>query len=227
GAGNKFANSWIHNGLLTINKEKMAKSLGNFVTIEEVLKRYPADVLKILFLQTHYSHPVDFSWKKMEEVKSAYDRIDILRERLNRLKAQGSRLKVKKSLQPTTLSIEDSFKKRFEEAMDDDFNTPKGLAVLFDMVNRCNILLESKDELKDFILRYAVDIMEEISSVLGLTFKEKEARISKKEIEDLILLRKKARETKDFKEADRIRKELSKSGIILEDQKDDTSWRVK
>lgn len=215
-AGNKFARFWIHNGLLTINKEKMAKSLGNFVTIEDVLKRYPADVLKILFLQTHYSHPVDFSWEKMEEAKKAYDRIDILREKLKKiiLPKQGT-------------GAMRQFKQQFEEAMDDDFNTPKGLAVLFDMVNRCNILLESKDELKGFILCYAVDIMEEISSVLGLTFKEKEARISRKEIEGLILLRKKAREKKDFKEADRIRKELSKSGIMLEDQKDDTSWRVK
>ncbi|MBU1933478.1 MAG: cysteine--tRNA ligase [Candidatus Omnitrophica bacterium] len=227
GAGKKFARFWIHNGLLTIDKEKMAKSLGNFVTIEEVLKSYPADVLKILFLQTHYSHPVDFSWEKMEEAKKVYDRINILIERLNRLKTQGSRLKVKKSLQPTVSSLEDSFKKRFEEAMDDDFNAPKGLAVLFDMVNRCNILLESKDESKNFILRHTAEAMEEMFSVFGLAFEEKKAPISKKEIEELILLRKKAREKKDFKEADRIRQDLDKKGIILEDTKDGTVWRVR
>src|SRR3989338_2349450 len=77
GAGKKFARYWLHNGLLTINKEKMAKSLGNFITIEDILAKYPADVLKVLFLQTHYSHPVDFSWEKMEEEKKAWERFDI------------------------------------------------------------------------------------------------------------------------------------------------------
>lgn len=218
GAGNKFARFWIHNGLLTINKEKMAKSLGNFVTIEQVLGKYSADVLKILFLQTHYSHPVDFSWEKMEEAKKAYKRIEILKEKLDKERIDRVSGGTAKTLE---------FRKQFEDAMDNDFNMPKALAVLFDMVNRCNVTLEGKDELRRFVLRRALDTMEEMAQVFGLTFKEKETRISKKEIEGLILLRKKAREKKDFKEADRIREELSALGIILEDQKDDTTWRLK
>lgn len=225
GAGKKFARYWIHNGLLTINKEKMAKSLGNFVTIEEVLKKYSPDVLKILFLQAHYSHPVDFSWERMEEAKKAYERIEILREKLKKI--YGGR-KVKEVIKGGAGAMQ-QFKQQFEEAMDDDFNTAKGLAVLFDMVNRCNKLLESEEELKQFMLRYAMDVMEEISDVFGLTIEQKERKtlIPEKEIKKKIDLRNKARQKKDFKAADRLRKELDRAGIILEDQKGETTWRVK
>lgn len=218
GAGQRFARYWIHNGLLTINKEKMAKSLGNFVSVEEALDRYQADVLKILFLQTHYSKPVDFSWERMEEAKKAYEHIGILREKL-------------KTKRPSKKKTDETprFRKQFEEAMDDDFNAPKGLAVLFDVVHSCNRLLETEDRSKRFILLNAMDAIEQISNVFGLTFKQKERQlpIAEKVIKRKIGQRNKARKDKDFKTADRIRVELSKAGIILEDQKGETTWRVK
>lgn len=233
GAGKKFARYWIHNGLLTINKEKMAKSLGNFVTVEEVAKRYSLDILKILFLQAHYSHPVDFSWERMEEAERAMERFYVLLDKINRLEARGSRLKGEIPLQPSASSLEEdigSFKRKFDEAMDDDFNTPKGMAILFDMVNECNKLLEhSKDKAESFILRYVVDAIKEIAEVFGLTFEQKKKKLSKtkEEIEEMLDLRNKARQKRDFKTADRIRQELDEAGIILEDQKDGTSWRVR
>lgn len=208
GAGKKFARYWMHNGLLTINKEKMAKSLGNFVTVDEVLEKYPADVLKILFLQAHYSSPVDFSWEKMEEAKKAYERIEILREKLSKI--ENSRKKNK--------DIEE-FRRQFEEAMDDDFNMPKALAVLFDVVTAGNKSLEGG----------ILDLIDEISSIFGLTFKyrPKKLAISKQEIEKMIGQRNKARKDKDFKKADKIREDLAKKGVILEDQKEETTWRVR
>jgi len=216
GAGNKFARYWMHNGLLTINKEKMAKSLGNFITIEEILSKYPADVLKILFLQTHYSHPVDFSWEKMEEAKKAYERIDILRGKLKKINLPN---------QETADVLK--FKLSFEEAMNDDFNTPKALAVLFDMVSRANNLIDSDVSLKLFILKGAMELLEELSGVFGLTFKQKQLSMSEEEIKNKIELRNRAREKKDFKAADNIRKELERNGIILEDTKDGTIPRRK
>ena len=212
GAGKKFARYWIHNGLLTINKEKMAKSLGNFITIEEILAKYPADVLKILFLQTHYSHPVDFSWEKMEEAKKAWERFKILFDKIERLRAEGSGPKADIS----------SFRVKFESAMDDDFNTAEALAVLFDLVTYIN-----KNEAYQ-----AKDLLLELGKALGLFESRKDTAVgadsSKKvEIENLINLRSTARKTKDFKEADKIRKELEEKGIILEDTKDGTIWRVK
>ncbi|NQV04496.1 MAG: class I tRNA ligase family protein, partial [Candidatus Omnitrophica bacterium] len=212
GAGKKFARFWIHNGLLTINKEKMAKSLGNFVTIEEVLNKYPADVLKILFLQAHYSKPVDFSWERMEEAKKAGERFYILLDKLNRLKTEKS-----------SESCIDVFRKRFEDAMDDDFNTAEALAVLFDLVTHVNKLDTGSVCAKDLLL--------ELGGVLGLfgqgTVKSRDVKISEKEIKKLIDLRNMARKNKDFKAADKIREDLDKKGIILEDEKSGTTWRVK
>ncbi len=214
GAGKKFARFWIHNGLLTINKEKMAKSLGNFVTVEETLGKYPADVLKLLFLQTHYSHPVDFSWERMEEAKRAKERFDIVLGKLNAVKGEGLRVKKR------SVDIE-GFHKRFEAAMDDDFNTAEALATLFDIVSFIN--KQDKDSIQ------ARDILLEFGNVLGL-FEKKEKKVTKipeKEIKRLIDLRNKARKDRDFKTADKIRKDLDEAGIVLEDTKGDTSWRLK
>ncbi|PIW68609.1 MAG: cysteine--tRNA ligase [Candidatus Omnitrophica bacterium CG12_big_fil_rev_8_21_14_0_65_42_8] len=211
GAGKKFAHCWIHNGLLTINKEKMAKSLGNFITIEDILSKYPADVLKILFLQAHYSHPVDFSWEKMIEAKKAWERFNILFDKLNRDRGNKS---AQKEI--------NAFKERFEKAMDDDFNTAEALAVLFDLVTYMN---------RNFPESYcAKNILIELGGVFGL-FEHvcSDVDASKKsEIENIVNLRNAARKNRDFEEADSIRKKLEEKGIILEDAKDGkTTWRLK
>jgi cysteinyl-tRNA synthetase len=215
GAGKKFARYWIHNGLLTINKEKMAKSLGNFITIEDILRRYASDVLKILFLQTHYSHPVDFSWEKMDEAKRAWERFNIL---LNKLSVIGSKEKPAGEI--------DDFKIRFENAMDDNFNMPEALAVLFDLVTYINKEV-SVIGYRLSVIKYAEEILLKLGKVFGL-FEQKINGVDspkKVEIENMINLRNTARKNRDFKEADRIRKELEEKGIILEDAKDGTIWR--
>jgi cysteinyl-tRNA synthetase len=214
GAGKKFSRYWMHNGLLTINKEKMAKSLGNFITIEDILSKYPADVLKILFLQTHYSHPVDFSWEKMEEAKKAYERIAILIEKLRNIKEEISSDK----------DI-DGYRLQFEEVMDDDFNTAQALGIIFELVSFINKNIESIKK-----IGHAKKTLIDLGKVLGLFEGGKisdssEESSGKAEIENLINLRIAARKNKDFKEADKIRKELEEKGIILEDTKDRTTWR--
>jgi len=225
GAGKKFARYWIHNGLLTINKEKMAKSLGNFVTIDEALSRYSVDVLKILFLQTHYSHPVDFSWEKMEEAKKAGDRFRVLFDKIIKLPADSN---FRKNTENINLNNEiNDFKTRFEDAMDDDFNTAEALAVLFDLVTYINKNI-SDNSCGLSNLQHADKTLYELGTVLGLfsgkrTFPEK---IGKK-VKGLIEQRNKARQNKDFKAADKIRKDLDKLGVILEDGKDGTTWRAK
>ncbi len=222
GAGKKFARYWIHNGLLTINKEKMSKSLGNFITIKEILDKYPSDVLKILFLQTHYSHPVDFSWERMDEAKKAYDRIIILIDKINRFKGKG--LRVKGNANKTDIS---EFRNKFQEAMDDDFNSPKGLAVLFDLVSASNKLLENNSEENIPSLEASLNLIKEIGNVLGLSFANNKTDFLELDIDKLIKERLEARKVKDFKKADAIRKSLESKGIILEDTKDGTTWRAK
>lgn len=223
--GKKFAKYWIHHGLLTVDGQKMAKSSGNFITIKDLLSRYPADVLKIFYLQAHYSSPVDFSWDKMEEMKKAYEGIDILREKL--LKKYGV-VDVSKVIKGGTDLIK-PFKDKFIEYMDDNFDTPRALAILFDMVNRCNKLLESDEEFKNFILNYAITIMKEMTDIFGLSFlKDKSSTISNEEIEIKIQLRAEYKKQKKFQESDKIRQELADHGIILEDTKDGkTTWRRK
>ncbi len=202
----------------------MAKSLGNFITIKDALDKYPVDILKIFYLQSHYSNPIDFSWEKMEEAKKAYERIDILMRKLNRKFCTRD---VSKVITGGTGAI-GQFRDKFIEFMDDDFNTPRALSVLFDMANRCNNLFDSEDELKDFELRYAMDIIKEISNVFGLSFiREVSNEMSDSKVEIAINLRNQLKKDKKFKEADEIRQMLNEKGVILEDTKEGTTWRRK
>jgi cysteinyl-tRNA synthetase len=219
--GKPFANYWIHHGLLTINKQKMAKSLGNFVTIVDVLKKYPADVLKLFYLQAHYSSSIDFSWKRMEEAKKAYERIVILRDKIKNNKLSENIKSVKWGT-VSGLFLKD----QFLEALDDDFNMPRALAVLFDMVNKCYVILDNKDKQADGKIAYALRILSEIAGIFCLTFnKDNLENITEEEIEAKIKLRIDAKNNKDYDQADEIRKELQEKGIILEDTKEGVKWR--
>jgi cysteinyl-tRNA synthetase len=225
GAGKSFAKYWIHHGLLTINGQKMAKSLGNFVTIKDILSKYPADVLKVFYLQAHYSSPIDFSEEKMGEAKKAYEGIDSLMRKLDQL--FGTR-NVNEVIHGGTGAI-GHFRDQFIEYMDDDFNTPRALSVLFDMVKWCNILLDSDDEYKNFKLNYAMDIVKEIANIFGLNFLQNTSlEMSNDQISWHISVRQAYKKQKKFQEADEIRKKLEEKGIILEDTKDGkTTWRRK
>jgi cysteinyl-tRNA synthetase len=223
GADKKFAHYWIHHGLLTINGQKMSKSLGNFITVKNFLNKYKyPDLLKLLFLSTHYSHPVDYTEEKIEEVKSAYVGIINLMNRLDR--EYGSR----KQVNAGSAGAIHQFKEKFIEYMDDDFNTPRALSVLFEMVKLCNIEFDSKDIHKEEKLNYALSIIKEMAEILGLDFlTDVPKEISDKEIELKISVRKALKKEKKFTEADQIRKELEAKGIILEDTKEGTTWRRK
>jgi len=213
--GKPFARYWIHHGLLTINGQKMSKSLGNFITINDILNKYPADILKIFYLQAHYSSPIDFSWEKMEEAKKAYEHLDILFRKLEVVPAAGS----------ITVGQWQEYKDKFIEHMDDDFNTPRALAVLFDMTNACNKVLAR--DVASLELRQALSILKEMTGIFGLKFTRLDsAVISKQEVEKLITLRLNCKKEKKFARADEIRRDLESKGIILEDTKDgETTWR--
>lgn len=219
--GKPFANYWLHHGLLTINGQKMSKSLGNFVTVKDALSRCFPDLLKIFYLQAHYSHPIDFSWEKIEEVKKAYERIEIL---LGKLPLDTRRVSF--TGEPT--GDLKGLKERFIESMDDDFNTPRALAALFELVNNCNKLLDNPDSSKPDVLNYARGVIKEMSEILGLTFKRGGLTgISDQEVDKKINSRLALRKEKKFSEADSLREELEAAGIILEDTKEGTVWRRK
>jgi len=234
GAGNKFARCWMHNGLLTINKEKMAKSLGNFITIEDILAKYPADALKILFLQTHYSHPVDFSWERMDGAKEAYKRICTS---MNELKNIKTKSRPNKNIN----KLVDEYRSKFEEVMDDDFNTAQALGIIFEMVSFINKSIESGENLE-----YAKESLIDLGKTLGLSkefldgsllnvdviqnigVKDTDNGTLTDSIKILVKRREEARKSKDFKTADEVRKALEKKGLVPKDKKDGTTvWEKK
>jgi cysteinyl-tRNA synthetase len=225
--GKPFAKYWIHHGLLTINGQKMAKSLGNFVTIQDVLKRYPADALKICFLTVHYANPLDFSWERMDGAKEELGRV---RECIDKIDYYiDKRREGFPSSRPIIKYIDfkkeiDKLKTKFEDAMDDDFNTPQAKSAIFQIITKFyidNLQLENIE-----CLEYVKATIIELGKVLGLSFDVVDKLDS--ELAAMIEERNRARKLRDFKRADSIRKELEIKGIILEDTKDGkTAWRRK
>ena len=215
--GCKFVNYWLHNGFVTINKEKMSKSLGNFLTIDDLLKKYDANTIRFFILTNHYRMPVEFSDEALASAQAGVKRL-----------MNAKQTKINEDLDITQT---ESYRE-FVAAMDDDLNTSKALAVLFDLANRAN-----KDE-KD-----AFTILHKLAGVLGFSFEK--AALSEDELqkavehvsevlqeefanmEDLIAYRKKAREEKNWAVADRIRIALDECGIVVKDSKDGTVIEAK
>ena len=232
-SGKGFARIWMHNGLLTINEQKMAKSLGNFISIKDFLEKYNSDVLKFFFLQAHYSQPIDFTWERMEEKLEALSKIKTLLDRVKKREEGGQYASSPdlKAISPQKLRGKINEKKRdFEKSMDDDFNTPNAIAVLFEIKDISNKVLYSPGFTKKHVpaLKYAVKTIKELGSIFGMSFENGShpiAKEEKKDIETRIKLREEFRRKKMFKEADQIRQELAEKGIILEDIKERTEWR--
>jgi cysteinyl-tRNA synthetase len=217
-SGERFAKYWIHHGLLTINGQKMSKSLGNFITIKDFMRKFQnADLLKLLFLAAHYSHPVDYTEEKVQESKQAWVRIMNLMEKLEK-KAAAPNGAAERHVEI------DKIKARFTEAMDDDFNTPQALAALFELVNITNKKIDDAG----FTAAAAVTL-KELFAVLGIavTAAKEEASVEGQAIDAKLAERNNARRNKDFALADKLRKELDEAGVIIEDSKEGTTWRRK
>ena len=197
--GKKFANYWIHHGLLTINSRKMAKSLGNFVSIKDFIKKYrDADLLKLFFLSAHYSNPIDFNEEKIEEVKKQKKNFYDFFDRLD-LKEQT------KEAANSTKDIEkvDEICIKFQQAMDDDFNMPKGLAVLFELVDLGSKFASSD---KESALKYIDKKLLIFFDIFGL--KRKKNKGIRKEIRSMAKERDQARKNREFKKADELRSKI-------------------
>lgn len=222
--GKQFAKYWIHHGLLTINSQKMSKSLGNFVTISDFIAKYKnADLLKLFFLSAHYSHPIDYTGEKIEEARKALERIYILFKKLDR--KFGARDFEK--LPTGSYGNINAYKIKFEEAMDDDFNTPEAMGVLFNMVNECNKILDTEGDDRILMLQYAMKVIIDLSGILGLSFKSIEEDKSDTWVKIAVSMRDQFKKEKNYKEADEVRRILEEKGIILEDTKEGTTWRRK
>jgi cysteinyl-tRNA synthetase len=214
--GKPFAKYWIHHGLLTINGQKMAKSLGNFITVKDFINKYKdVDILKLFFLSAHYSQPIDYNDKKIEETKRALERINIFLFKVHSDKFYNQKAAIKK------IKEIEEIKDRFIKTMDDDFNMPEALASIFDLISLAN------KNFNDFEFIKNVEFtLKDLSDILGTSITEL-SLLSAPDIETLIFKREKARKEGNYKIADDIRKELLAKGIILEDTKEGTTWRKK
>ncbi|WP_047534373.1 cysteine--tRNA ligase [Methylotenera sp. N17] len=229
----QMANYWMHNGFVRVDDEKMSKSLGNFFTIREVLSKYDADVVRFFILRAHYRSPLNYSDKHLDDAKQAHDRFYL----------------TLKNVSPANIDIdwENQYAARFKAALDDDFNTPEAMAVLFDLANEAN---KTKNSSVSGLLKKLGGILglltldaepylqgrrEVTRALTGVEAKGQIGNVSAKitinisgeehDIQDVIQMRLDAKKTKNFAEADRIRKELADAGIILEDTPQGTTWR--
>jgi cysteinyl-tRNA synthetase len=213
--GKPFVNYWLHNGFVRINEEKMSKSLGNFFTVREILKRYKAEEVRYFILTSHYRSPLNYDDEHLDNARAALNRFYTALRGLPKVEPSGG----------------EPFRERFIEAMDDDFNTPEALAVLFEMVREINRLRESDEQ-------QAAGLAQELrrlGGVLGILQDDpeqylrsgvgSEEGLSDSEIDGMIEQRLKARAEKNWAESDRIRDQLQDAGIVLEDGANGTTWR--
>lgn len=243
--GKPFARYWMHNGFVNINQEKMSKSLKNFLTIRDVLKTYPAEVIRLFLLSNHYRSPVDFSDQNLAEAKTGLDRFYALLHDLQNLRATAKAPDGLDAAEQKALQELQAFPEKFREAMDDDFNTAAALGHLHALTRTLNGLVDrsKKDPsctLPETVVQKAQQVFRDAGNVFGL-FTEAPAAyfarqresaidargISKEEIERLIADRLQARKDKDWARADRIRNDLAAKGIILKDSPQGTEWSFK
>lgn len=207
-----YVNYWMHNGFVRVDNEKMSKSLGNFFTVREVLTQYQPEVVRFFITRAHYRSPLNYSNEHLNDAKNALDRLYIALKEHNTFASE--------------VNWEDPYAARFKSAMDDDFNTPEAIAVLFDLAGELN---------KTRSLQHAV-LLKALGGMLGLLqqdpqaylqhpFSAEDNHFTPEEIERLIQQRLAARKMRDFAQADSIRQQLLEAGIVLEDGAQGTTWR--
>lgn len=218
--GKIFARYWMHNGFLNIDNRKMSKSLGNFRTVREIAKQYDLQVLRFFMLNAHYRSPLNFSADLMESSKNALERIVEAAGRLKDRRDADQREMT--DGEKELLSTADGFAVKFEEAMDDDFNTADALAAVFELVKFANTKVN--EESTGAFAGYLLDIIIRLCNVLGLIVLKKE-EVLDEDIEALIEERQAARKAKDFAHADEIRAKLLDMGIELKDTREGVKWK--
>jgi cysteinyl-tRNA synthetase len=213
--GEHFANVWMHNGFVNVDDEKMSKSLGNFFTVREILKKYRPEVVRYFIFNSHYRSPLNYSDQSLDVAVSGLGRL----------------YTALRGITPGKAPKDSAYRKRFAEAMDDDFNTPVAVSVLFDLARDLN----RQREVRTNEAAESAALLVELGGLLGVLQSDPNlylqsgvpdsSAFSAEKIEALIDARNAARKNRDWKEADRIRAELTAAGVVLEDSDGKTTWR--
>ena len=228
-----FANYWLHNGFIQINGDKMSKSLGNFFLLREILEKFSGNVVRLFILSTHYRKPINFSFENMEDTKKALQNIVKSMNKFENIVEKYKNEKIENVKNSDFSQKIDEFDKKFEEAMDEDMNTPQALATIFDQIRETNKFI-STNESEFSTIYYEIkksyeSLKQKIENVFGIVIEVENAvkeedgenmELTKKLIELLIKLRSEARSEKNFKLSDEIRDELKALGVEIKDNKD-------
>jgi len=216
--GKPYVQIWMHAGAVRVDNEKMSKSLGNFFTIRDVLAKYNPEVVRYFLIASHYRSPINYSEDNLKQAQQSLERFyTALRQAA--VSADG--------INDQSVDAEqiEAYRSRFIDAMDDDFNTPEALALLFELVKEINKAPDKSTQL--------VDLLKDLAGLLGLLQQSPEAflqgatvpGVSAEEVEALIAARNAARAAKDWAKADQLRDELIANGILLDDGREGTTWR--
>lgn len=216
-----FAKYWMHNAFLNIDNKKMSKSAGNFFTVRDISEKYDLQVLRFFMLSAHYRSPLNFSADLMEAAANGYERIVTSVSNLNYL-LESSTSDTMKADEQALLKEAESYIAKFDEAMDDDFNTADAIAAIFELVKFVNTNTSGESS-KEFLEALKEEIIM-LSDICGLIIEKKEEMLDS-DIEALIQERQAARKAKDFGRADEIRAQLLEKGIILEDTREGVKWK--
>lgn len=228
GDDHSFARYWLHNGFITINQEKMSKSLGNFFTVKEILDKYPAEVLRFFIVSTHYRSPLDFSDARLDEAATSLNRLKNALDNLKELAKNTTDATSGEEL----IAKAKQCKQNFFEAMDDDFNTALAIANMFDLSKEINIyyneVTSGKVACSKVAVDTALDVFSEMADIIGIL--EDDDNASDDGLVDnlmnlIIDIRQNARKNKDWATADKIRDELKNIGITLEDSPTGVRWK--
>ena len=214
--GKKFAHIWMHNGPLRVDDEKMSKSLGNFFTIREVLKKYDPELVRYMLISSHYRSPINYSEQSLQQAQGSLARLYSALKDFDTASAKNL--------------VNSRYEKAFNTAMDDDFNTPEAFGALFELVKDINRLKETEPE----TARQLAKLLVRLGAVLGILQRSPDQffkhtaddSVDSKLIDGLIAQRKQARANKDWARADAIRDQLSALKVVVEDSADGSSWRI-
>jgi cysteinyl-tRNA synthetase len=235
-SGQKFVNYWLHNGTVNLSGEKMSKSQGNFFTSREVLKEFPAQTVRYFLLSRHYRSPIDFSYGKLEEAETSLQRIKNARQQLAKVLSLDINSALKNEKNQNFFANVVEKKDDFVSALNDDFNTAEAIGVLHDLVGEINSYLNQKkfnlNEKNFAMLEETEEIFLEMAEILGLKFElngssSADDRLIEPLVNLLIDLRERARENKNWQEADLIRDRLQEIGIEVIDTPRGTEWEIK
>ncbi len=238
--GKPFVRYWVHNGFITVDKEKMSKSLGNFFTIQEILNKFDAEAVRFFLLSTHYRSPIEFSDEQLKEAEASIDRYYTTVLRIRDFLSQESTKEKPGADEKALNDMLAKFLDKFKEAMDDDFNTALAIGNVFELIRMLNKYIDGRPSgsKASGLIQKAAVFLREAGNVLNIFTRTpeewykalmavKNIGLTEADILRRIDERKQSRERRDWEEADRIRRELEEKGILLEDRKDGTGWKIK